>query len=466
MTRIALAVALVALLLTACTRENKEFCCTSAADCASVGVSDDHRDCNEGLACVDHSCSPASCATEGCSAAAPTCDVTIDVCAGCTSSTECTRFPTTSVCEPTSGSCVACLGPSDCTAASPVCDGNACRGCRLDSECSSGACADDGSCVPESEIVYLAPQGTDVAPCSKPQPCRGASFGTQQTTNTRDHIVFASGTYTFGNSVWTIGSGLTSATSLTIHGGGATLVTNNDDGFVAITMPTKMRDLEIINTSFCALGVGLTTATVENVKILGGSCGLYVTGSLTLRHSSVRTSSYCGIQLGGGLLAIDGVTVSGGLHGVCTSGTPAMIDFTNLLVFGTSGAGLDLLDAHGTITFSTVTATGLAGTGTEVTAIRCPPFGSIAVTSSIAWTPNLFRPVVENCVVSNSIVGPTQVLGGTNQDPLFTNPDGNNFHLNGGSPAVDMANGGPARDFEGEARPKGARFDWGADEAQ
>jgi hypothetical protein len=52
----------------------------------------------------------------------------------------------------------------------------------------------------------------------------------------------------------------------------------------------------------------------------------------------------------------------------------------------------------------------------------------------------------------------------SNPDPSFVNAAANNFHLNGGSSARDAVDIGPAIDFEGEMRPRGTRFDIGADE--
>lgn len=454
----------VALLLigsaTACTKENSAFCCTTAEDCARFGASD-LRDCDQGLVCVNNACQSQSCESQGCTAAAPNCDVTTDVCVGCADPSECSRFPSTSVCDTTSGSCVACLVDADCGAAMPVCDANACRTCRADSECSSGACGDDGACVQESSAVYLAATGTDTAPCSKTKPCRDPLFATLQTSNSRPHIVFTPGTYDYGsNEVWSIDGSTTSAAKLTVHGSGATIKAASDDGFVTIAIPTTMRDLTIVNTAFFALRV-LTIATVENVKLRGGTAGLLTNGSLTLRHSEV-VSNGCGIELDGGLLTIDGATVTGGVNGVCNTAM-TILDVANLLVYGTSGVGMDLGPAKGMVSFTTVAGTGTVGTG--ATAVRCA-LSSLVFTSSIAWTLNSIRPVVENCSVSSSIVGSMGIVGGVNVNPSFVNPSMNNFHINAGSPAVDMSNTGPARDFEGEARPKGARFDWGADEAQ
>jgi len=55
--------------------------------------------------------------------------------------------------------------------------------------------------------------------------------------------------------------------------------------------------------------------------------------------------------------------------------------------------------------------------------------------------------------------------GNTNLDPLFAGPG--DLHLLPGSPCIDAgtAEGAPAVDFEGQARPCGAGVDMGADES-
>jgi hypothetical protein len=460
MTRIAIA---VALLLGACTKENKEFCCTSGADCASVGLTEDHRDCNEGLACVDHSCAPASCATEGCSAAAPTCDVTIDVCAGCTSSTECTRFPTTSVCEPTSGACVGCLGPSECAAVAPVCDGNACRGCRSDSECPSGACADDGSCVAEAAIVYVATTGVDASPCSRTQPCLGLRYALQETSASRPHVVFAPGTYPYPQAI-DINATTTTAPFLTLHGGGAKLTSTSDDGLLLISKAGAMRDIELLNTNGAAASI-TGGYTLERVTIRGeGSTSLssvIVNGSVTFRDITI-TGTGCGLRLDGGAATIDRGTIAADTKGVCANG-PAAVDIVNLLVWKATETALDLPGVTGSIRFATIANTGATGTGAG--GLRCTQ-AALAVTSSILWTPTAqsYPTVMGACDVSGSIVGPTSFPNNMNVDPLFRNANAHDFRLSGGSPAHDVVNSGPTFDFEHDPRPQGPRFDLGADE--
>ena len=127
-----------------------------------------------------------------------------------------------------------CLG-----ATTPICDANACRLCTLDTECPSGACADDGSCVPEDDVVYLHPQGIDAVPCSKAAPCKELYFATQQLTTTRTHLVFSTASYTLPEAPHYLGP--SGASRLWIHGHGAVLTGGSTDGFLIVAGPTRPR---------------------------------------------------------------------------------------------------------------------------------------------------------------------------------------------------------------------------------
>jgi hypothetical protein len=71
------------------------------------------------------------------------------------------------------GACVACLTNDHCAATpeTPVCDETpACRACQAHEECASDFCnRDTGACVAESEVLYVAQDGT--GDCSRASPC-------------------------------------------------------------------------------------------------------------------------------------------------------------------------------------------------------------------------------------------------------------------------------------------------------
>jgi len=434
-----LAPAVALALVAACTtRPNPTFCCTDAADCARFGVTDEERECAEGLTCIGNTCIASSCETDGCGTSAPVCDTVADVCVGCTTAADCARFPDSQVCESTTGACVACV----------------------DSLCPSGACADDGTCADETSAVYLHPQGQDVVPCSRAQPCRDLQFAIQQTHGARTHIVFASGSYTLAGVRYEFSSRFTSAPRLSVHGGGATVTGGSGDGFFILGLPMSLRDLEIENTTpseGSAIFVGGATV-LERMKIRGYT-GISIFGQLRLTDVDIRARSRGIVNLGA--LTVDRATISGGAVGIeSASGT---VDITNLLVSGTSGLGLDFSDTAGTVAFSTIADTGQDGVGTP--GAKCL-FAPLNIRSTIVWTPaSPQRTGIEGpCILSSSIVGPVGVVGATNANPLFVSPITGDYHLSGGSPARDAVDAGPMTDLEGDPRPRGLRYDIGADE--
>lgn len=463
-------VAVPLILLAACTKPNPEVCCLDPDDCALIGVTDAERTCAEGLACVGHACVVPSCSSDGCSAEAPVCDITLDVCTGCTGPNDCDQFDT-KVCDTESGSCVQCVEDLDCElATAPVCDGNACRGCRLDSECASGACGDDGACLPPTAAVYVAPTGVDSGSCPAETPCASIAFALSRTSPTREHIVLAPGTYAGNvNEVQiAISSISTSASEIVVHGGGALLQVTGGDGqpVIQTDLPTTVRDLEIDYGSSGAAFRTFGPTRLERIHIRSED-GIEVRGGLLtardIEISSTGVGSGKGIVLLFGGLDLDRGHISGGIHGIqASSGTS--IEVSNLLVDNTGRAGIDLIDnVFGSINFVTIAYTGAASTtsaGLVCTSSNFP------VRSTIIWTPTASKPPANFCGFSSTIAGPTPIAGASATDPLFANEAGGDFHLSASSPARDMVNTGPALDFEGQPRPSGARFDIGADEAR
>jgi hypothetical protein len=346
----------------------------------------------------------------------------------------------------------------DCRdAARPICDASACRGCKVDSECPSGACGDDGVCAAEVNVVYLAANGVDIGTCTRSAPCKGVKFGLSKTSASRNHVVLAPGTYT--EQQIAISSSTTSALSLAIHGGGATLSSDQGDGqeMFAVSLPASIRDLEIV---FGPFGSGITvneTAVLERLNIRAPT-GILVRGPATVRDVFVD-ATLTGIAVQNSVLTLDRATLKGGSKGI-TAASGATVEVSNTLVFGTSNIGIDLAsDSGGSISFVTIVDTGTSST--TVAGLSCSA-ASFPVHSTIVWTPGSTRPAATPCGFVSTIAGPVGAIGATNIDPLFVGQG--DYHLDTASPARDMVDEGPEFDFEGDPRPNGARFDIGADE--
>jgi hypothetical protein len=451
---------LLALALVGCTKPNPAVCCLDAADCDEVGLGE-IRTCSPGLACVEHQCEVPSCSMTGCMAGMPVCNITTDVCEGCTDSNQCSRFADTDVCDTGTGMCVECVGASDCSADKPVCDANACRACKLDSECPSGACGDDGACVAESAIVYLDAAGTDTGICARSAPCRTVAFAVGRTSNARNHLVFAAGGYSGATLVTTAE---TPATYLFFHGHDAHLYQLAGDGStLGITVSASIRDLEITGPPG---GEGLTMETGAFVVERVTAHGLNAISSKTIvMMRDIKTdNSTNAIQLAAGAqLTLDRATLKASYRGI-NAGLGVSVQLSNVLVFGTSDLALNLAQATGTISFSTIADSG-TDTGTGPRAVTCS--NMVTVRSSIIWAPgSVARVPIEGCNLLSTIAGPTSTPGAMNIDPMFINAAGRDYHLLPNSPARDAVDAGPTSDFEGDARPQGTRFDIGADEVK
>ncbi len=101
-----------------CSRPNPVVCCSSPADCNSLGTLETSRPCAAPYVCIDHECAsaPADAAGPG-----PACTVDGDC-------------PVTALHCAATGTCVACEDSTQCGADKPVRDQgtNTCRGCTSD----------------------------------------------------------------------------------------------------------------------------------------------------------------------------------------------------------------------------------------------------------------------------------------------------------------------------------------------
>jgi hypothetical protein len=316
--------------------------------------------------------------------------------------------------------------------------------------------------VPESEIVYIDPAGTDAGNCTNDAPCRSLGFAVTKASGTRDHLVMHSGAYVAHAQL--NGNGST-APLLYIHGSGSTLSmpTGNDAGTLSIA-DVDIRNLDIINDYGRALDLSNGTLRHGHVRSYGNA--IQTSGVVQLEDVVIEPSgNEIGVLAGGGTLTMDRVQIIGRwMHGVQADSYEATVNASNVLVYGSTDLAMDLsMAAGGTISFSTIVDSG-TDMGTGPRSINCS--SNVTFRSSIVWAPgSVSRVPIQGCNVVSSIVGPTAISGVTNTDPLFVSSATHDYHLSPGSPAIDAADFGPDHDFEGDARPSGSRFDIGADEA-
>ncbi len=254
---------------------------------------------------------------------------------------------------------------------------------------------------------------------------------------------------------------------------------------------------------------------LENIDFLGKAITVQSTGGphVTVIDGSARTlgfefGSVVIFASGEGLDSVlDGFTLTGGsgsapgdlTHGggvYCTFSGPTIQN--NIIrqnsVMG-AGGGMYLLASQGAVLVNNVLFENMAGAYAGIILLDCSNItlthntlsrnesfsgaggfsnmGSIltTMTNTIVWenSDSEIEDSTGTLVVSYSIVeGGWPGLGNLNQDPMFSDPDNGDYHLQLGSAAIDAGTNDapelPSHDFEGDLRPQCDVVDIGADE--
>jgi hypothetical protein len=387
-------------------------------------------------------------------------------CSVCTDNDECATRLETPLCDP-AGACVQCISNTDCGAQSPVCDAGTCRTCVNDADCDSGACDDaTGMCVLEEDIMYFSATSTNFnGQCTRSDPCGDLARISTLGADPRAHVVLAPGGY--------LGA-LAFTRPLFFHGHGA-VVSHRAPNDPNATRPILglrgglVRDLSFSGTApnFGVLVDGL--CRFENVAI-SGSKALLVRSQAKLVAKTLRIAGSVDptaaiLVESAGELTIDGGEIRGGKAAIVETGS-ATVHLKNLLIAKTQNRALELAQSTGEVESSTIVDSGL-NAPTAPCAVACN--AGLTIVSSIIVQERcqggLVRDAVGACTFATSIVSnASPPPGTTNDDPKFIDRVGGDYHIRDTSPAKDAVDTGPAFDFEGDARPRGLKFDIGADE--
>jgi hypothetical protein len=415
------------LALIACNEKpNPGVCCTTEEDCARLGGIEP-RSCPDGYACRDLLCEVAGCAVA-----------------------------------------------ADCSVEQPVCDAatGTCHACTLDTECPSEVCdIDTGRCVAEDDIIYASASGTDAAGCTHQQPCSVMRAVVVASADPSSSLLrLLPGTYSTPIA-------FTSGT-VKIIGTGASLMNTIEHAIDARgSAVVEIRGFDVYGY---VSSVGSTSPfpslTVRDSTIRRGYSALVGSGTLHMIRSSVEPAFTIVDVSDDGTFEADQSHFEGYDTGGYFSmdGRRGRVRITNSifervqLSMNNTDVSPDRSEYH--ISFSTF----LFNDPSQMLTCSDPS----AHPRTALFENNIFfasSPQVQSvvsgfpCTLAGNITYPQAFpLGGTNiaRDPMFVNPQGKDYRLQPGSPAVDAAvpASGPGldHDFAGTPRPQGARKDIGA----
>ena len=355
------------------------------------------------------------------------------------------------------GACVECRDANDCTTATPVCDASACRGCATNGECATGVCTTDGSCALASDVGYVAPNGVTTGNCPQNMPCNlvhGTSTGLK-------YLLLASGTYTNAGSLsltgtqWLIGVSTkpvitSSATGPIIQIVGTTEIHLEN---VQISGATGSTDGSGIS---CTNGGGVLTlrdvvVTQNQVDgLVSMSCSVDAATSQFINNGGI------GLESQSNSLTADRCMFSNNQYGMTFDG--GTLKASNSFFTRNLKDGVQISTQINTVDFEFNTVVDNGEYGIVANSFHSLPNNVVARNTNLETNCN-------GCQLPGSIV-----MHGADVSTLhFLSPDAQpyDYHLGAGSIAIDAAVAATLdHDYDGDARPKGAARDLGADEAQ
>jgi hypothetical protein len=463
-----LVIAIAALLCACGTKQNPRACCTDAADCMNVGLPVGTV-CDEGLLCRGNRCVEDPCSSSAdCDVSAPYCVETDEgrCSEACTMDSECPGFGQTAQQDfCVEGGCVECrAGMNDCPANAPICSTvGACVTCELHTDCASGVCA-GGACANESQIAYVATNGSASSDCSRTSPCNGVARALAVMPS-KQYVLIDVGTYTSTTAIELAGV-------RTLIGRGTTsrpVLTRSTDGPILATVSNaevKLEHLEIFGARGavepnvgsgirCSFGASKFELVDTAVRMNQGDGYRSVSCSLVARRSLFEGNGEHGVSLIDSNGDFESCTVvSNGLGMQLDNG---VFHVVNTFVVRNPGYGISMYSVGNgnTVQFSTIADNGGLG------GFECNLQGGTGTFSNNIFVRNTPEQTTGPCAFPSSI-------SDTNAAPLkFVRPDSApyDYHLLPGSSAVDLGSSSSVlTDFDGQTRPFGAGPDIGADE--
>ena len=270
------------------------------------------------------------------------------------------------------------------------------------------------------------------------------------------------------------GSTLTSNTA--DYGGGIACIIDSGPTITNCTMSDNLADFG------GAISCSLSTAFVENCIIMenmatddGG--GLYCSAySSPIINNCIITSNTAdntggGCRLNGSTLTITNCSITNNVGGGITNAYSSDLIIANCIVVGnkgifdevTVGGGIKCESSSLTLTHCTITDNEAEyGGGLKISD------SDATISNGIIWNNSPVEIFVDSSTTTisySNIKGGWEGEGNIDADPLFLDPDNDDFHLTANSPCIDIGTDASVyEDIEGDVRPWGDGFDMGADE--
>ena len=447
-----------------CTKPNPNRCCVNEADCAAAGLPVGMT-CDDGRVCRANFCVAEVCnSSAACDQISPYCINPPDgVCQDrCTDDAQCPgngQAAADRFCE--SGGCVQCRNAADCSASTPTCSNGACVACVENADCASGVCTDAGTCAAANEIAYVSVTGSPTAECTETAPCSTIERALV-VTPTRTFVLLSPGTYTRSGAL-----SILDRRFIIGRGTPRPAIDRTDNGPIITTQGPADVHLKRVDLSGATpvpgeLGTNLDGYAIYCQNINGSP-------KVTLADVTI-TNNARGVKALRCTVDIAKSSFVNMLYGLEVTDSTVRIDrsvFENCIVNLDGGLFTVTNNIFARNSTGTMLYTEMAGTVIEFNTFVDNAFGCGAQVA-MAFPSNIFarsaNPGGPNCTFPGSIIAPTDISA-----LKFKHPDSApyDYHLLPGSTAIDAATASTLNhDFDGDARPKGAGRDVGADEAQ